>query len=162
MSDNDAGSASVILERLQREVGPLLVLLSDLDGNIIAGVGNLKNLNNEIVNVLLGSSVAAVNELANMLGESKPFIRHFYEGENYDIYVAAVGEDMLLSLVFDHSTATSRIGAIRLYMRRAVEELRSQVKPPSRILPNGVASQGGGVDDSLTRMLGDAIDHMLE
>lgn len=144
------------LANLQVELGANLILLGDLTGRTIAESGSLDMFDLGTVTALLGSSMAASSELARTMGEAQSTDLHYHEGEKCDIYAAMINEEMILSLFFKRPTQASRIGIVWLYMRRAIDTLRTQLQNVMRD-----ALDEDSLDAALVDALGTALDDAL-
>lgn len=71
------------------------------------------------VATLVASNAAATSALANMLGD-KTFNEQTHQGENGTLYVEAVGDQALLTLIFDSSVA---LGKVKVYSHKAIDKL---------------------------------------
>lgn len=71
------------------------------------------------VATLVASNAAATAALANMLGE-RTFSEQTHQGENGTLYVESVGDQALLTLIFDSSVA---LGKVKVYTRKTIPRL---------------------------------------
>ncbi len=99
------------LTALMRDTGAQGVLLTDSDGNVMAGIGSTNGFG-ELKLVPTANGEPAFNFA-------------YHQGKTHDVYSAEVGNGMRLSLVFDRNQPGSRIGLVLQYTRRAVQELTS-------------------------------------
>jgi hypothetical protein len=108
---------------LRFEVGAQCILLSDINGRLLAEVGLTDGIAVAGTARLMSSSLAGSFEIAQQLREGQSFNLIFHEGVRYDLYAANVGEDLCLTLVFDRRQGASRIGMVWLYTKRAIQDL---------------------------------------
>lgn len=73
------------------------------------------------VATLVASNAAATSALANMLGE-RTFSEQTHQGENGTLYVESVGDDALLTLIFDTSVA---LGKVKVYARKTIRKIEA-------------------------------------
>lgn len=123
LDDADVTAIKELMESLRMDVDASTVLLSDLRGQTLVESGTLA-LDQTTINLFLGRSMAVANRLTQMLDEEKSFDLYYHDGEKYDVYAALVIDDIILSLFFDHSKSSSRIGIAWLYMKRAIKTMR--------------------------------------
>ncbi|AFD26368.1 roadblock/LC7 domain-containing protein [Deinococcus gobiensis] len=71
------------------------------------------------VATLVASNAAATAALANMLGE-RTFSEQTHQGENGTLYVESVGDQALLTLIFDSSVA---LGKVKVYARKTIPKI---------------------------------------
>lgn len=71
------------------------------------------------VATLVASNAAATAALANMLGE-RTFSEQTHQGENGTLYVESVGDQALLTLIFDSSVA---LGKVKVYARKTIPKV---------------------------------------
>ena len=121
------GHASVLydrLEELRREVGAQCVLAATATGSLVARAGVPSGLDLDPLLRLATGNFAASSAMVHYLGGIHSGNLTYYEGAGHDVYMANVGDDLFLLLIFDRRIQTSRIGIVWLYARRAVENLR--------------------------------------
>ncbi len=73
------------------------------------------------VATLVASNAAATAALANMLGE-RTFSEQIHQGENGTLYVESVGEQTLLTLIFDASVP---LGRVKVYAKRSISQINA-------------------------------------
>ncbi|SMB95189.1 roadblock/LC7 domain-containing protein [Deinococcus hopiensis] len=71
------------------------------------------------VATLVASNAAATAALANMLGE-RTFSEQIHQGENGTLYVESVGEQTLLTLIFDASVP---LGRVKVHTKKTIAQL---------------------------------------
>ncbi len=109
-----------VLDELLDKTRAAYVFLSDISGQLIQARGRVGSTDVVALSALTASSVAAMAEMARMIGEKQQFHLLFHEGESRNIYLSQVAQSFILAVVFD---AGVQIGLIRLFSRRAVEDL---------------------------------------
>lgn len=124
------------LDTLRTDTGALSVLLPDWSGQLLVECGHRSETQSDVLFALLGNSMAAATEVARLLKEEDGFDLQYHEGKHYEVYAAMVSDTIFMALLFDRRMGGSRIGLVSLYMRRAIEDLRSllstaQVDPRS-------------------------------
>jgi hypothetical protein len=61
------------------------------------------------------------------------FNLNYHEGEQYAVYSANVGSELLLAMLYDHSVRKSKVGTVWYYSKRAIEDLLEALTPPEPI-----------------------------
>ena len=113
------------LDTLRTDTGALSVLLPDWSGQLLVECGHRSETQSDVLFALLGNSMAAATEVARLLKEEDGFDLQYHEGKHYEVYAAMVSDTIFMALLFDRRMGGSRIGLVSLYMRRAIEDLRS-------------------------------------
>jgi hypothetical protein len=101
---------------------------------------------------LAASSFAATRQLAQLLSE-RQFTLLFHEGQEANLHVVQVNEQILLLLTFGHDT---QVGRVRLYTSRAVEALKP-VFDAAEDIPDGTRA----FHEDYSRDAGRALDGLL-
>jgi predicted regulator of Ras-like GTPase activity (Roadblock/LC7/MglB family) len=96
-----------------------VVLLTDIGGNILTQAPNREDRNLPTMAALAAGAFAATRELALLTGETG-FRCVSHEGDQAGLFVHSVGADGLLVIVFQRTTT---LGLVKLYARKAAEEL---------------------------------------
>jgi predicted regulator of Ras-like GTPase activity (Roadblock/LC7/MglB family) len=114
-------------ERIHRALAVLLkqseakcALLINQDGECIAKRGFTKNLNTESLAVLIAGSFSSTRALAQLIGESD-FAVLFHQGQRDHIHNILVGDEMILTVIFDDRTT---LGMVRLFSKDVGRRLR--------------------------------------
>jgi len=133
------------------------VLLADATGQLIGKAGIANDRKATALSTLSAGSFAATSEMAKFLGRATHFSQHFHEGEDYGIYSATVNPSLLLTVTFD---AEAKLGLVRIFTKRAVEELE-------RITAEAQENQdqGDGIDEMMDsefgQLLADELDSLF-
>lgn len=99
------------LEELLKNTGVRYCLLVDRKGFVLShkeAIWAPRPPALDSVATLVASNAAATSALANMLGE-KAFSEQIHQGEQGTLYVESVGDDSLLTLIFDASVPLGRV-----------------------------------------------------
>lgn len=110
-----------ILSRLKEESNSRLVFLADRNGQAIAIIGDLDELDSTALASLTAGNVAATDSLAKLLG-SKGFHSLFHEGERENMHISPIGAHIILGVIFDEKTS---LGLVRLRVKKASTELNA-------------------------------------
>jgi CheY-like chemotaxis protein len=130
LSSQCADAVSHRLESLRREIGAQCVIAATSTGESVAQAGATVGLHVEPLLSLVADGFAASSALALHLGGDHMTNLNYYEGAVYDLYLAHIDDDLILSIIFDRRIQASRIGIVWLYARRAIEALRRILVAP--------------------------------
>jgi predicted regulator of Ras-like GTPase activity (Roadblock/LC7/MglB family) len=108
------------LSRLYDKTGATCALLIDISGQLISFKGTAEGVDLAGLAALAASDMAAVTEMARLVGERERFKLLFHEGENYNVLISTVGRSFLLVVIFKTSV---RIGLVRLFTKETVADL---------------------------------------
>lgn len=143
------------LAELTQKTKATALLLSDINGQLIAHNGNIRQINTSVLSALAASDFAATSEMAKIVGEKARFRLLFHEGETNNVYLSNVGENHFLVVVFNTNVT---LGVIRVYTKKAVETLLE-------IVANNSEFADGGKDILNTEFnlhLNDALDNIFK
>lgn len=108
-----------VCEKLAREALAKAIFLLDTNGQIVVAIGEVSSIDQTSLASLAAGTTAATSSLAKLLGEDE-FPVHFHEGKQTHLHISLVGDDHILTVVFDHR---SSLGLVRLRVKRASEVL---------------------------------------
>jgi predicted regulator of Ras-like GTPase activity (Roadblock/LC7/MglB family) len=95
-------------------------VLINQDGECVARRGFTKNLDTDSMAALIAGSFSSTRALAKLIGEPD-FSVLFHQGNRDHIHNIVVGDEMILSVIFDDRTT---LGMVRLFSRDAGKRLR--------------------------------------
>lgn len=131
------------LKELYIEIGALSVVLVDTMGQIIAQVGDSRELDITTVVSLLAASFSTTSEMSRRLREKRrTFNLTYHEGQEYDVYASNVASGLFLIMIFDRGTYVPRIGTVWLCLKRSIQDLRriavetDPTKPKETLAPD--------------------------
>src|ERR1700737_4400688 len=107
-----------VLPRLRADSSAKVVFLVDKDGQEIAAMGEVGNLDTTSLASLAAGNVAATGGMAQLIGE-KEFPTLSHEGERESIHISVIGR-VLLVVVFDEH---SSLGLVKLRSKQVAHEL---------------------------------------
>ncbi len=143
-----------VLDELRTKTRASYVFLADISGQLINARGVTRSTDIAALAALTASNMAATAEMARQIGEEQPFRLMFHEGAKRNIYLSQVGESFLLAVVFDVEV---QIGLVRLFSKRAVEELQALAADYEKIVQQTPAMMevgfGSALDDALDALL---------
>ena len=113
------------LEALRIDVGAQAAVLAGTTGHVLVYAGSVETITLSSMMALLGSAMAASNQLAHQLQFPQPVHLSYFEGPPYDLYATPLNQDFFLTLLHNRNKEGNRIGVVWLYTRRALEEIRA-------------------------------------
>ncbi len=123
-SEKEMRAIQRCMDALREDVSAHAVLLLDHAGQLLAESGQKCEFDVGAFLALLGNAMTATNAVSNVLGNPGALDLHFHEGKQYETYTARVTDQLFLSVVLDKRNKNSRIGMVRLYLSRAITDLR--------------------------------------
>lgn len=120
---DEQDGVAVRLARLRRDLGALAILLADADGRIAVRAGDAAGLDLDSVLTPIMAAVSAAVKVGQALGGPGPNSLHFFDGEAYDAYAAAVGPDFSLVMLFEGERGAAQMGPVLRYGRQCADEL---------------------------------------
>ena len=109
-----------ILSHLAEKAHTDSIVLADISGQVISINGIMDEGTPAVVAALAAGDVAAMAELSKRIGEDDPHGSFFHEGETKSIYLHNIAGSFILIVIF---RAETPIGLVRLFAKRAVEQL---------------------------------------
>jgi predicted regulator of Ras-like GTPase activity (Roadblock/LC7/MglB family) len=143
-----------ILDELRAKTRASYVFLADISGQLINARGVTKSTDITALAALTASNMAATAEMARRIGEQEQFRLMFHEGASNNIYLSQVGRSFLLAVVF---ATEVQIGLVRLFSKRAVEELEKLAAEYENVVEQTPAMMESGFGSALD----DALDALL-
>lgn len=141
-----------ILNKLRLDSFSRVVFLVDKNGQQIAALGDIGDLDTTSLASLAAGNVAATGGMAQLIGE-KEFPTLSHEGERDSIHICIIGR-MLLVVVFDDR---SSLGLVKLRVKQASRDLSMLFDELEQI-----AAQHRDSDDSLfAEITDDDIDSLF-
>jgi predicted regulator of Ras-like GTPase activity (Roadblock/LC7/MglB family) len=129
-----------ILAHLAEKARTDSIVLADISGQVISLQGIMDEGTPAVVAALAAGDVAAMAELSKRIGEEDPHGSFFHEGETKSIYLHNIAGSFILIVIYRSETP---IGLVRLFARRAVEQLlpitkefEKVVGPPAEFNPD--------------------------
>lgn len=116
------------LARLRRDLGALAVFLIDLDGQVAVRAGDVNRLDLDPVLAPLMSAFSASLKVSRALGAHVPSNVHFFDGDSHDVYVANVGQQFALAIIFSGERGALQMGPVMRYGRQCADELVGLIK----------------------------------
>jgi DNA-binding response OmpR family regulator/predicted regulator of Ras-like GTPase activity (Roadblock/LC7/MglB family) len=161
LTDDVRGQAEDEVKRLQRELRPRCVLLTDRSGRLVASAGEIEQGRALSLAALLAGSFSATSEVAEMLaeeGEPVQFRQSLQEGEEFSLYSARVGKSWILALAFEPEATL--LGMARLYALRTAARL-GELLAEQALAPEQQEEMGRVMDDLFREEVGNALEDLF-
>ena len=111
-------------EELLAKAKGVAVLFANTAGQPVGHAGRLSDKDKTALATLSAGSFAATVAMAKLLGQVGAFERVFFEGREYSVHSSTVGEEFLLTVVFD---SQAKAGLVRLLAQEVAKRLLSIV-----------------------------------
>ena len=131
-----------VLARLRMDSAAKVVFLVEKDGQEIAVLGEVANLDTTSLASLAAGNVAATGGMAELIGE-KEFPTLSHEGEKESIHISVIGR-ILLIIVFDER---SSLGLVKLRSKQVSHQLAAMFDEITRADNNDLESPFAGITD---------------
>lgn len=116
---DEVGHISEILRRLVDETGGNRALLLDKSGQVICSHGDTSLQDTTALGALIAGNFASSREVAKILRE-KDFRMLFQQGVRENLFIALVGEQWILTIIF---TKDTHIGLVKVLVKKASDEM---------------------------------------
>jgi CheY-like chemotaxis protein len=111
------------LSALRRDLGCIAVYLADLDSKVVARAGDIASFDVEGLLQKLEVAFSASLTVSNMLGGLVSQNLHFFDGDEYDVYVLNVGQAYMLVMLFPGDIGARQMGQVSRYGRMAADDM---------------------------------------
>ena len=108
---------------LRSDLGAVAVYLADDEGHIVVRAGDVPDLDVAGMLLHIESAFNAGFRVSTMLGGYVPLNMLFFDGDEYDVYVANVGKSFMLLMIFQGERAAQQMGSSLHYGRQAADDL---------------------------------------
>ena len=145
-----------LLQKLQADVCALCVILTDLDGRLVAQVGQGSGLPLEAVASLLGGGIATLIEAGRVIdGDADSTNLAYRQGKRENLYAMNVGINFLLIMAFNRGPFNCTLRSIWFFAQRAAAILRQKLCLSSRTAPHETNTDGmeQAVDNEFDRLV---------
>jgi predicted regulator of Ras-like GTPase activity (Roadblock/LC7/MglB family) len=119
MYEEEFNQIQTVVDQLVRSANAKSVFIIDKNGQLIAASGEVEQLDTTSLASLTAGNIAATGGMAKLLKENE-FATQFHEGERANVYIALVGNRVIIVVIFD---AKSSLGLVRLRVKKSSEEL---------------------------------------
>jgi CheY-like chemotaxis protein len=124
LSDERLAAITQQLANMRTDIEAQSIILANIVGDLITYVGPIKGMDLDSFIPLVAIGLAASSEMRNYFNETElGFNLNYHEGDQYAVYSANVGSELLLAMLYDHSVRKSKVGTVWYYSKRAIEDL---------------------------------------
>lgn len=132
--------AEDIVQGLLTDLNAIAILLVDRAGTVLLERGALGFLNRDELAKVLQPAVITNNNLRNLLSGNLAALQ-FYDGDEYDLYLLTVGLHHYLIMLYDGKRGSRELGNVRIFGRRAAEDLIALVGAQAWMMMQPVADE---------------------
>lgn len=156
LTDTQSEAITKCLTDLHLEIGAQCIILADATGQPINQVGTAKGLDIPTIVSLAEGGLATTFEMAKHLQEKgHTFNLNYYEGAAYHIYSASVGNNLILTVIFDKRACPSHIGTVWLRTKQTINRLLEITAAEKAVEPGQIS------EADLRESLSQALDDLL-
>src|SRR5574341_292934 len=111
------------LSALRRDLGCLAVYLTDLDGRVVARAGDVSafDLAGMMSHIVVAFSASL--KVCSLIGGVVSQNLHFFDGDEYDVYVLNVGRAYILVMLYSGEIGARQMGQVARYGRLAADDM---------------------------------------
>lgn len=125
LSEEQFWAISKIISSLKGKLNSRLVVFGDMDGQLICKDGEIPGLDITVFTALMAGDFSANKEIARIMGSKNKFKLHYHEGTQQHLYVAAVGGQFFLAVIFDPSVT---LGMVRIFTKKTIEKINKIIE----------------------------------
>ena len=118
----DVEVARPIIDTLLTDVGAMAIVFANRLGEVLLERGAVGYLDRERLTHALQPIFRTTIDMGDLVG-GNPRTLHFFDGEDYDVFVISVGLHHFLCLAFNGEAGNRAFGAVNRFGRRAAEDL---------------------------------------
>lgn len=111
------------LSALRRDLGCLAVYLGDLQGNVVARAGDVSAFDVDELLQHIEVAFSASLKVSGLLGGLVSQNLHFFDGDDYDVYVLNVGQSYMLVMLYPGDIGSRQMGQVARYGRQAADDM---------------------------------------
>lgn len=119
----DEPSIATRLSTLRRDLGANAVFLVDQEGKVVVRAGDVARLDVDAVLTHLMTAFSASMRVCRLLGGFIPSNVQFFDGDDFDIYSANVGQYFTIVIIFDGDRGAGQMGPVMRYGRQCADDL---------------------------------------
>lgn len=118
----DVEAARPIIDTLLTDVGAMAIVFANRSGEVLLERGAVGYLDREQLTGALLPMFNTTIDMGELVGGQTRAL-HFYDGDEYDVFVVSVGLHYFLCLVFNGEAGNRAFGSVNRFGRRAAEDL---------------------------------------
>ncbi len=138
-------SVATRLSALRYDLGGLAVYLADLDGVVVARAGDVSSFNIDEMVRHIEVAFSASLKVCHLLGGLVPLNMHFFDGDDFDVYVLNVGQSYMLIMLFEGEMGAKQMGLVLRYGRQCADDMLNamaeRAPAPTYLTPTATPAQ---------------------
>lgn len=139
LSDKRYNEVKDLLTQLAKDISARCIFLTDVQGQIIARLGNTDKIRIQETASLLGGSIATLREAGRAMdGDQNAINLAYREGMREYLYALNIGQRMILILIIDRGQYSSRLGTVWYYAQRVAVNLRQILREAEYVDPQQI------------------------
>lgn len=146
------------LLRLADQTGSPLVMVADVSGRMVLYRGRLSTMQSTGLAALAAGGFAAGQEIGHFLGLHDSFQQQLLEGEQANLYILAIGPELLLIIAF---TRKAMLGMVRLFSQQAQQELLALAEEAAVEREKAALAVQPNVEDGFGEALNQQLDELF-
>jgi predicted regulator of Ras-like GTPase activity (Roadblock/LC7/MglB family) len=146
------------LLRLSDQTGSPLVMVADVSGRLVLYRGRLSSTQSSGLAALAAGGFAAGQEIGHFLGLRNSFQHQLLEGEQANLYILAIGPELLLIVAFTQKTM---LGMVRLFSQQAQQELLALVQEAAIEREKAALAAQPDVEEGFGEALNQQLDELF-
>jgi CheY-like chemotaxis protein len=111
------------LSTLRRDLGANAVFLVDMQGRVTVRAGDVTRIDIDPVMAQVISAMGAALKVSGMLGGLIPSNVLFFDGDEFDVYAANVGQYYAIVMIYDGERGAGQMGPVMRYGRQCADDL---------------------------------------
>ncbi len=119
----NVGAVSEIMHKLLTNVGAMAIILMDRSGAVLQEIGAVGYVDREHLARTLVPMFGHMLTIGPVVGGKRPQAIHYYDGDEFDIFVLTIGLHHFLCMVFEGTTGARNFGVATTYGRRSAQEI---------------------------------------
>ncbi len=125
LSDERYQKIMVTLEQLQADVGGRCIILTDINGQVIANAGDVGSIPIEEISSLLSGGMATLQAAGEALdGDTEAINLSYRESKRDNLYGINIGQQLMLIVIIENGKYSSKLGTAWYYARQTAVNLR--------------------------------------
>ena len=129
LSDERYQKITVALEQLQADVGGRCIILTDINGSVIANTGDVSSVPLEEISSLLSGGMATLQAAGEALdGDTDAINLSYRESKRDNLYGINIGQQLMLIVIIENSKYSSKLGTTWYYARQTAVNLRETLR----------------------------------
>ena len=125
LSDERYQKIMAVLQQLLADVGGRCIILTDMNGQVIANAGDVGNVPIEEISSLLSGGMATLQAAGEALdGDTEAINLSYRESKRDNLYGINIGQQLMLIVIIESGKYSSKLGTAWYYARQTAVNLR--------------------------------------